>query len=350
MSGLNRSARQFLDEYGGQVAEATAAAEIARLAVEQAVRETGALAHVTARAKTIASLRGKLRRKSYKRPRGKLTDLVGVRVITFYRDAVDQIVPKLQQTFEINVRESTDKRLILGLRDFGYRSVHLIARFRPTQIATPNHGFLRKHWFEIQVRSILEHAWAEIEHEIVYKSGIKQPGDVTRRFASLAGTLELLDGEFLALRNENDALIGRYRVEYQKKRDLRKSFDVARLLGFLEATRAGRSWRQAAADGHPFAAGLDASCVEALKAVGLGTPTSLSRMFGSPRYRYALRSFAASQGLGLADVSHFAGIVLAVVIKDARVVQYHFPEIINDPAMQQFFERRTNRPTRSING
>src|SRR5690349_10770060 len=107
MAALSRSARRFLDEYGGQVERAIAAAEIARLAVEGAVRETGALAQVTARAKTVASLRGKLRRKSYRRPWTQLTDLVGVRVITFYRDAVDRIVPKLQQTFEINAKEST---------------------------------------------------------------------------------------------------------------------------------------------------------------------------------------------------------------------------------------------------
>jgi hypothetical protein len=56
--------------------------------------------------------------------------------------------------------------------------------------------FLRKRWFEIQVRSLLEHAWAEIEHEIVYKSGITQPDAVRRRFAALAGSLELFDSEF----------------------------------------------------------------------------------------------------------------------------------------------------------
>jgi ppGpp synthetase/RelA/SpoT-type nucleotidyltranferase len=343
MAALNQSARRFLDEYGAQVAGATAAAEVARLAVEQAVRETGTLAQVTARAKTTASLRGKLRRKSYNRPWTQLTDLVGVRVITFYKDAVDQIVPKLQQTFEINVKESSDKRLVLGLRDFGYRSVHLIARFGPSQMRTPLDSFVREHWFEIQVRSILEHAWAEIEHEIVYKSGIVQPAEITRRFASLAGTLELLDGEFLALRSENDALVGRYNAVYLRQEELRKSFDAARLLAFMEATRPGKSWRQAASERHPFATGLDVSCVEALKAVGLGTPYSLSRMFGSRRYRYALRSFAASQGLGPSDVSHLASVVLAIVIKDARVVRYHFPEIINDPAIQQFVDRRTNR-------
>jgi hypothetical protein len=258
-------------------------------------------------------------------------------VTTFYKDAVDQIVPKLRQAFEVNERKSTDKRLVLGLRDFGYRSVHLIVRFRPSQILTPDHEFLRAHWFEIQVRSILEHAWAEIEHEIVYKSGIKQPTNITRRFASLAGTLELLDGEFLALRKENDSLIAHYRDIYSDTKDQRKPFDVARLLGFLEATRPGKSWRQATIDGRPFAAGLDVSCVEALRAVGLGTATSLAAMFRSRRYRYVLRSFAANQGLGTDSVSHLAAVVLAIVIKDSRVVQHHFPEIINDPAIEQFF-------------
>jgi ppGpp synthetase/RelA/SpoT-type nucleotidyltranferase len=136
-----------------------------------------------------------------------MTDLIGVRVITYYRDAVDPIVARLQQVFEINANESTDKRLALGLRNFGYRSVHLIARLKPSQVLTPSHQLLQKRWFEIQVRSILEHAWAEIEHEIVYKSGVAQPDAILRRFAALAGTLELLDGEFLALREMRNDLI-----------------------------------------------------------------------------------------------------------------------------------------------
>jgi hypothetical protein len=216
----------------------------------------------------------------------------------------------------------------------------------PNQIASHNRNFLRDHWFEIQVRSILEHAWAEIEHEIVYKSGIKQPREITRRFASLAGALELLDSEFLALRKENDLLIGHYRVVYLENEDQRILFDVARLLGFLEASRPGLSWRQAAGDGVPFRAGLDNSCVEALKVVGLGTPASLSRMFQSSRFRYALRSFAALQGIGQTDVSHLANVVLAVMVKDAKVVEHHFPEIINDPAIRQFFDRRASRRQR----
>jgi putative GTP pyrophosphokinase len=242
--------------------------------------------------------------------------------------------------FEINSKETTDKRLALGLRNFGYRSVHLIVGLRRSQLATPAHHFLREFWFEIQVRSILEHGWAEIEHEVVYKSGIEQPAETTRRFASLAGALELLDGEFLALRKENDTLVGKYRGRYESRADNRKKFDVARLLGFLEATQPGLSWRQAAAEGRPIAPGLDVSCVEALKAVGLGTALSLSAVLRSRRYRSALRSFAAAQALAEAEVSHLANVVLAVAVKNAKVVRQHFPEIIFDPAIQQFVDRR----------
>jgi hypothetical protein len=103
--------------------------------------------------------------------------------------------------------------------------------------------------------------------------------------------------------------------------------------------------REATKTGRPFAAGLDSSCVEALKAVGLGTPRSLSEMLRSNRFRYASRTFASSRGLGPAEVSHLASVVLAAILKDAKVVHHHFPEIISDPAIQQFYERRAGKGT-----
>src|ERR1700674_5340014 len=137
MSGINRAAQRFLDAYEGEFLAAEQAARLARDEVAKVARETGALVHVVvARAKTPDSLRGKLRRKQYRRPNQQITDIVGIRVITYYRDAVDPIVACLQQAFEVNQKESTDKRLALGLRDFGYRSVHLIARLKPSQVAT----------------------------------------------------------------------------------------------------------------------------------------------------------------------------------------------------------------------
>jgi Region found in RelA / SpoT proteins len=228
----------------------------------------------------------------------------------------------------------------LSLREFGYRSVHLIARLKPDQMRITGDDFLREHWFEIQVRSVLEHAWAEIEHEVVYKSGIRQPDTVLRRFAALAGSLEVFDREFLALREERKSLIARYSDIYRQNKDQRKSFDVARLLAFLEATRTGLSWRQAEEEGRPFAAHLENSCVDALRAAGIGTPASLRRVLHSPRFRYALRSFAASEGIAPSDVSHLATVVLAVVVKNVNIVRHHFPNLIYDPSLASFVERR----------
>jgi ppGpp synthetase/RelA/SpoT-type nucleotidyltranferase len=344
MAALNRESKRFLDAYQSRYPDAQRAARIARHAVEQVARDTGALLHVvTARAKTPDSLRGKLIEKQYDQPDQELTDLVGVRVIAYYRDAVDPIVARLKQAFEINEEASADKRLALDLREFGYRSVHLIARVRPDRIRARGDDFIRERWFEIQVRSLLEHVWAEIEHEIVYKSGIKQPDAVRRRFAALAGGLELFDSEFLALREERKELIEGYKDRYERNEDQRKGFDVARLLGFLEAARPGLSWRRAEAEGRPFAAGLEVSCVEALKAAGMGTPASLKRVLRSARFRYALSSFAASQGIAPVEVSHLAAVVLAVIVKRVATVQHHFPNLIFDLALRSMVQRRTAR-------
>jgi len=59
---------------------------------------------------------------------------------------------------------------------------------------------------EIQVRTILQHAWAEIEHDLVYKSPADIPFRVRRRFASLAGLLEIADREFESLRQDEMAV------------------------------------------------------------------------------------------------------------------------------------------------
>jgi putative GTP pyrophosphokinase len=55
---------------------------------------------------------------------------------------------------------------------------------------------------EIQIRSILQHAWAEIEHDLGYQRKIAVPAEVRRRFSRIAGILELVDQEFIGLRDD----------------------------------------------------------------------------------------------------------------------------------------------------
>jgi hypothetical protein len=80
---------------------------------------------------------------------------------------------------------------------FGYRSLHYVCRAEG--------GLPAEARFEIQVRTLLEHAWAEIEHDLGYKSPEAIPAAARRRLHRLAGLLELADQEFGAIRRELDA-------------------------------------------------------------------------------------------------------------------------------------------------
>jgi len=71
---------------------------------------------------------------------------------------------------------------------------------------------------EIQVRTILQHAWAEIEHDIQYKSVETILTPVRRRFMSLAGLLEIADREFQAIQKEDESLRQEARVSVQEGR------------------------------------------------------------------------------------------------------------------------------------
>jgi putative GTP pyrophosphokinase len=122
-----------------------------------------------------------------------LTDLVGVRVITYFADAVDRVGELVEARWPVEFGHSIDKRH-RETSEFGYRSLHYVCRFGG---ALPENAC-----FEVQVRTMLEHAWAEIEHDLGYKATEAIPVGVRRRLSRLAGLLELADEEFGAIRDE----------------------------------------------------------------------------------------------------------------------------------------------------
>jgi putative GTP pyrophosphokinase len=122
-----------------------------------------------------------------------LTDLIGLRVITYFEDGVDRVGRLLEAHLPVDFHHSVDKRKPSADDRFGYRSLHYVCR-----LAHAEHD-LR---YEIQVRTLLEHAWAEIEHDLGYKSRDSVPAAARRRLNRLAGLLELADQEFVAIRRE----------------------------------------------------------------------------------------------------------------------------------------------------
>ena len=154
------------------------------------LREQGI--YVTAieyRVKSEKSLAGKLEMKGSKyKTIDDVTDLVGLRVITFYTDEVDKVAAIAKRIFNIDWQESVDKRKH-QLNAFGYNSLHYICRLKT---GSPR--------FELQMRTALQHVWSTIEHDTGYKGDVMIPSEYRRQFSRLAGMLELIDDEFSRLR------------------------------------------------------------------------------------------------------------------------------------------------------
>ncbi|NNE58453.1 MAG: hypothetical protein HKN36_10115 [Hellea sp.] len=150
---------------------------------------------VNSRVKTLTAILEKIERKSY-RSLSELTDVVGIRVILFLESDIDKAANILTRIFQAHPEESVDKSDELSVDQIGYRSVHHICSLGEAQIALTEREEFENLKFEIQIRTILQHAWAEIEHDRNYKFPGDIPAEYRRRLNLIAGTLELIDREF----------------------------------------------------------------------------------------------------------------------------------------------------------
>lgn len=187
-------------------------------AVERIVREC--LKHreikvnsVTSRAKEPESFEEKAAKPSdvdpgvpkYRDPLREITDLAGVRVITFFPDTLGDVERVIYEQFDVIERVNKNDALIENER-FGYQSIHFLVTLKAPRTNLPEFERFGQAIVEVQVRTVLQHAWAEIEHDIQYKSALAIPGEINRRFMALAALLELADREFQDIRDADRRL------------------------------------------------------------------------------------------------------------------------------------------------
>lgn len=150
---------------------------------------------ITARTKTVASFAAKADRtidgrRLYTDPLSEITDQIGVRVITYLRDDVATVANLLGE--EMRLLDDRDMGVETASEGrWGYTSRHLLVAAEGEQQPA-----------SVQVRTILQHAWAEFEHDVRYKGSVTEEDapDLDRRFTLAAGLLELADREFSAIR------------------------------------------------------------------------------------------------------------------------------------------------------
>lgn len=151
---------------------------------------------VTGRAKSVSSFAGKAARtvdgvRLYADPLREITDQIGLRVITYVHSDVQAVVDLLED--QVVVHDDRDLgRETASEGRFGYASRHLLIGVE---------GMDRQ--AQVQIRTVLQHAWAEFEHDIRYKGTIpdEHVPDFDRRFTLAAGLLELADREFSTIRD-----------------------------------------------------------------------------------------------------------------------------------------------------
>lgn len=130
-----------------------------------------------------------------------ITDIAGIRVITYYDNDVDRVAEIVEREFCVDKDNSIDKRKALDPDKFGYCSVHYVVSMNETRLNLPECKAYAGLKCEIQIRTVLQHAWAEIEHDLGYKSETGVPRNIRRNFSRLAGLLELADKEFQEIRD-----------------------------------------------------------------------------------------------------------------------------------------------------
>ena len=212
--------RTKMDEYRVEMPAYQALASFLRKVLDQAGKRLGLDVIVQGRVKSPASYAEKVVRKQDKFAMDaaySITDKCGLRVICQSNEDRQLMCDYIRKNFLIDEANSLDKRSDLNVDAFGYLSVHFVVQIRDTDkdiggIRVPSKIVVgaKGQKAEIQVRTLLEHAWATGVHDRFYKTVIRKPDPLLREAAGLASALEAADARYSRLNNEIDAYLGHY--------------------------------------------------------------------------------------------------------------------------------------------
>lgn len=176
--------------------------------VEKRLKKHG-LVHfrIEARAKKLKSFKAKLAGD----PQRQIEDHVGVRVLLFFRSDLPLAEKVFEKLLIIDPSSYVDKSEGHDDDSFGYRSVQFVGRTKQggwdskpgdLEAMAPMMGTK----IEVQLRTMVEHAWAEVEHDFRFKIGRdKLSPEINRRFALTAALLEQADTNLDSIRAEVDS-------------------------------------------------------------------------------------------------------------------------------------------------
>lgn len=204
------------------------------------------------RIKDVASLRRKI--EEYAKNIDSLDeigDIVGLRVVFLHQSQLELAEKSISAEFRVykHVSHEYDTK---SVGTFGYRSRHLVVSINSTRSKLTEWNRFKGFRAEIQLRTVLQHAWAAHSHGLDYKPGTVGLEDPLRRGLSvLSAQLEQADKEFQALRDQADAVNLEYGRCIAEGRLEQVELTTGALRAYLDVLR------PALEELRTFAAGLD---------------------------------------------------------------------------------------------
>ena len=177
------------------------------------------ISNMTLRIKSEQALKHKVMVKNKYDHLNEITDILGCRIVTLFESDVEKIFEALKETFDIVEIVDKRKKHRVNQIEFGYTSLHLVVQFTESRCELIEYRKYKGIQFEIQLRTVLQHAWAEVEHGLGYKSFYEPPMEIKRSLNRLAATLEILDEEFEFIRES----IERYQSSMEKEEKVLKT-------------------------------------------------------------------------------------------------------------------------------
>lgn len=154
---------------------------------------------VTSRTKDRPSCLEKKKRKNYTNASRQMTDISGVRIIVHFEHELAAVSELINSAFNVDQKNSSNKDDLLSVHELGYRSLHYVCDLGEARVKLPEFAALRGLKFEFQVRTVVQHAWAELAHDRNYKFQGKLPKEIERKLYLLSGMLEIADSGFSEL-------------------------------------------------------------------------------------------------------------------------------------------------------
>jgi putative GTP pyrophosphokinase len=245
---------------------------------------TVSVAQLESRTKTVRSFAEKIDRKSkYVDPLREITDLSGLRVIVPGPADITPVGELIRADFDIDEKNSLSSGADNDPDRFGYRAEHYVVRLRSEQCRLAAWSKFGGFSAEIQVRTVMQHAWAAVDHKIRYK-GSTLPPSLQRRLYRLSALLELADEQFAALQVNSTELSESY-ARSMAQGDLDVDLDALSLMAYIDESKIDRYWASAASRlgySRPSVDRMDpAAVLETMRAVNIRTLAAFQGVFES---------------------------------------------------------------------